>query len=275
MKKLGLSGHLSMPVQGGAASPTCEPGTCVWSPAENALMCWDGSTWEKLGGDAGAGPQGPAGPTGAAGPAGPQGPPGSNGAAGGQGPAGATGSQGPQGPAGTNGAAGAQGIQGIQGIQGPQGTAGAQGPAGPAYATRVVLGGDISSSVTALGDATGLSFAVTSGVRHRFCFWVVFRSAALTTGIQLSVNAPAATLLAYNAIIPITATTQVLGNRRAVNVASVGTGVDVVNSDLLATVEGVIVPSASGTLALRYSSEVAASAVTMRAGSHGELVILD
>lgn len=142
-----------------------------------------------------------------------------------------------------------------------------------AVPSRAVLGSDISSSATSLGDATGLSFSVSSGVRYRFAFWVVFRSAATTTGIKLSVNAPATTLLAYNVAIPISAIADVLGYRRAVNVETIGTGVDAITADLLATVEGVLVPSANGTLILRYASEVAASAVTIRAGSHGELVI--
>jgi hypothetical protein len=131
-----------------------------------------------------------------------------------------------------------------------------------------------ANSATALADATGLSFAVVAGQVYRFQFWVIFQSAALTTGIQLSVNAPASSALAYNVAIPISATAQVLGFRRAVNVASVGTGVDAITANLLATVEGIIAPTASGTLQLRYSSEIAASAVTIKAQSCGELTTL-
>lgn len=267
MRKIGVTNALQpMPLANNATTPTGALGAHVWSSAETAQMCWDGSKWTVMGSVAGTpGPPGPAGPQGLPGATGSQGPSGASGA---------VGAQGPQGTSGTNGAAGAQGPQGIQGIQGPQGNAGSQGPAGPTYAARVVLSGDLVSSVTALGDATGLSFAVSAGARYRFVYYVVFRSAALTTGIQLSINAPASTLLAYNADIPITATTRVLGNRRAVNVASTGTGVDVISVDLLAKLEGVIAPSASGSLILRFSSEVAASAVTIRAGSHGELVTI-
>ncbi len=137
-----------------------------------------------------------------------------------------------------------------------------------------LLGADLTNSTTSLVDATGLSFSVVSGKTYRFKYYVVFQTAALTTGIQLSINAPTTTVLVFNVIIPITATTNVLGYRRAVNVATVGTGVDVINAQLLALVEGVIVPSANGTLILRYCSEVASSAVVIKAGSHGEIALI-
>jgi hypothetical protein len=57
-------------------------------------------------------------------------------------------------------------------------------------------------------------------------------------------------------------------------VATTGTGVDVISSNLLAVLEGIVRPTAGGTLVLRYSTEVAASGVTIKAGSCGELVTL-
>ncbi len=148
-------------------------------------------------------------------------------------------------------------------------------PLSAAAPARVLLAADLApNSAIALADATGLSFAVLANTYYRFKFWVVFQSAATTTGIQLSVNAPASSVLAYNCTIPISATTAVLGFRRAANVASIGTGVDVVASNLLAIVEGIVRPTAGGVLMLRYSSEIAASAVTIKAGSCGELITL-
>jgi hypothetical protein len=129
-------------------------------------------------------------------------------------------------------------------------------------------------TATALTDATGLSFAVVAGTFYRFTFWVVFQSAATTTGIQLSINAPTSDRLWYNVDIPLSATGRVLGNRRAVNVASIGSGVDAINVPLQARIEGHIRPTANGTLIVRYSSEIAASGVIVMAGSTGELVVL-
>lgn len=139
----------------------------------------------------------------------------------------------------------------------------------------VLLTGDISSSVTAFGDATGLSFAVRAGVTYRFGFHVLFQAAATTTGIALAMNGPSTpTIFGQNSDIPITVSTRVLNNRRGYDVTgNPGTGVDTAGATLLALVYGTITPSADGTLQLRYASEVATSAVTIKAGSSGWLEV--
>jgi len=139
---------------------------------------------------------------------------------------------------------------------------------------RILLGSDVSNSTTSLADATGLSFSVKNGVSYRFRFWVVFQTAATTTGCSLSVNAPSTSLLAYRVEIPTSASASVLGFKRAVNTATTGTDVDSATSNLLAFIEGVLVPSADGTLIVRFASEVAASNCTIKAGSNGDLIAL-
>lgn len=145
------------------------------------------------------------------------------------------------------------------------------GGGGLAY---TVLGTQRDSTVVALADCTGLSFAVVSGTRYRFTFYVKFQTAVNTTGIRLSLNGPATTALNYNVVIPTSATAQVIGFRRAYNVETVGTGVDTANLPLLATIEGTITPSANGTVVVRFGSEVATSNVSILAGSHVEVATL-
>lgn len=197
---------------------------------------------------------GPKGPTGLQGPPGPQGP------------------QGVPGTNGTNGTNGAQGPQGIQGVQG------VQGPAGPSILTTCKITVDLSpNSTVTMGDATGLSFAVANGTYYAYRFLVLFQTAAITTGIRLSVTHPAATLTAYTALIPAAAdavNALYSGWGTASDDAVVGTGVQAANTTYLATLEGVLLPSAGGTLQLRFASEVAASAVTVKRGSAGILTTL-
>jgi hypothetical protein len=91
--------------------------------------------------------QGVEGPAGPAGPMGPMGPAGATGATGASGAPGATGAAGPQGPAGPTGAAGAAGASGATGATG------AAGPQGPPVS---FLGGWLSGTSYAKGDAVSL-----------------------------------------------------------------------------------------------------------------------
>ena len=208
-----------------------------------------------------AGLPGPQGEPGEAGPQGPQGNPGTQGPVG---PKGDTGLQGPKGDAGS------AGPTGPQGNPGPQGSTGAQGPA---WATKAVLTTPANSSVITAAD-TGCALAIPAAGTYRFRFHVLFSSTALTTGLALTVNGPAAALLAYRVEVPISATASVVGHRTGYGQLTVGTAVAAINTVYLATVEGVVQTAAAGSLALQYASEIAASAVTVREGTCGELLAL-
>jgi hypothetical protein len=139
--------------------------------------------------------------------------------------------------------------------------------------TTVKLTADLTAqTTTTLADATGLSFAAAANTYYHFKFVVVFRTAATTTGIQLSVAAPATpTVFSAKASIAIAAdgaSGEWQGWITASNDAVIGTGVQAANTDYVAIVEGTIRTGATaGTVQLRYASEVAASAVTIRNGS--------
>lgn len=131
-----------------------------------------------------------------------------------------------------------------------------------------------TTSNTVLTSAAGLSFSVTAGRYYMFDFLVLFRTAATTTGIVLAVSAPAATRFGYTSDIPIaadgTAATR-HGWGTASDDLNVGTGVQAANTDYVAYVRGIILPSANGTIQIRFRSEVSASSVTVRQGSAGIL----
>ncbi len=255
---------------------------------------------------------GPVGPQGIQGVAGPQGSPGPQGIQGIQGligntgpagaastvpgPAGADGAQGIQGLTGPQGAAstvaGPQGIQGTQGIQGdtgltgdagPQGIQGVQGPASFVRTVRRLTAAHSSNVVattTVTDGTTPWSHAVVAGKTYRFQVVGLYQSAALTTGIRLSILPTTAVGnvvgLAWGAIGQGVVATGLDASLFAVATSTtvwpVGstiltTGVSVINSPHNIGMDFLFTCTTSGTLAIQAASEVAASAAQMNIGS--------
>lgn len=236
-----------------------------------------GGNWVDVTGASGPqGDQGPQGPAGANGAAGAAGATGAQGPQGTQGPQGPQGIQGLTGDTGAAGAAGADGAQGPQGNAGAQGIQGAQGDPGAGFAASVKLTADLAAvTATALADATGLSFSLTANHYYAFEFWIRFQSAATTTGAQFAINAPANTYLVYRVETSLTAAAAgapTMRTARAVNIGTASASVDAANADMLAIVKGIVRPTANGTLIVRQATEVAASGITVKAGSCGTLM---
>jgi hypothetical protein len=119
-------------------------------------------------------------------------------------------------------------------------------------------------------DVTGLLFAVVSGSVYRFKAQIIFQTGATTTGIALGLTCPTFTRLAAVVRIPTgidSATTEFQGYLTSSGDIVIGTGIETINTDFVATIEGIIIPSANGNVQFRYHSEVAASAVRIRSGS--------
>lgn len=124
-------------------------------------------------------------------------------------------------------------------------------------------------------NVTDLSFAVSAGVAYYFRFAVIFRSPTATVGIQLGLTFPAATVFSARACIPIAADgagCEIQGALTSSGDMVIGTAVPVINTDYTAIVDGVIVPTANGTLQLRAATETGVGPVTVRQGSCGLLM---
>lgn len=138
-----------------------------------------------------------------------------------------------------------------------------------AGSTFVFLASDVTNSdatPNTIADVTALSFPVTSGVTYKFKFYIVFTSAASTTGSRWSVSGPASpTLLNGQVTWSSAASTQVYGLVTAYDVPS-GPSAASATAGNVAIIEGVIKPSSSGTVIARFSSEIASSAITAKAG---------
>jgi len=126
---------------------------------------------------------------------------------------------------------------------------------------------DIVKSDTALADVTGLTFAVGVGT---FILEAVIMSlaAAATTGMTLAVNGPTLTYMQAAAEFYTTASAKATVAVTAYNTAMTSTAqlLTVTPQYLYAY----IVVSAAGTIAVRWSPEVAASA-TVKRGSFATL----
>jgi hypothetical protein len=135
---------------------------------------------------------------------------------------------------------------------------------------RAVLGSDVadSSGTCTFTNATGLSFSVTSGTTYRFRANITYTSAATTTGLGLAATGPSASLLSYTFSSPLTNNT-LGGGGGTGNSASgcIASAVSTASTGNTATIEGLITPTASGTLQLTFATEVGASAITIKAGS--------
>jgi len=130
------------------------------------------------------------------------------------------------------------------------------------------LGSDVvnnNATPDTLQDVTGLSFPVVAGT-YRFKAIVDYTSATTTTGSRWTINGDvAATRLAYSLRFPLTNTTNTAYNGVAyeagiVSATSLTTG-------NICMIEGMITVSGAGTIIVRFSSEVASSAITAKAGS--------
>jgi hypothetical protein len=138
----------------------------------------------------------------------------------------------------------------------------------------VLLGSDVinnNASANTIADVTGLSFSVTSGNTYKFKFVIAYTSAATGTGSRWSINGPATTFLYYYSNYSLTTTSITINQGlsgydvpAASNATSAATGSN------MTVIEGIIKPSANGTVIARFASEVSGSAITAKLGSYVE-----
>jgi hypothetical protein len=128
---------------------------------------------------------------------------------------------------------------------------------------------DQSSNSLAFADLTNLSFAVVAGVTYRFKIFCQFDVTNVATGTRWAVNGPAFTRLFYNVIW---SSGTGLNSNFAFNTydATSTTSNTHSVSNNCAIIEGIIVPSANGTLIARFACELTLTSVTCKAGSYIE-----
>lgn len=131
--------------------------------------------------------------------------------------------------------------------------------------TRTFLPNDVINNnavANTIADVTGLSFNVVANTTYYFRFFIVYSAAATTTGSRWSINGAAATFINYTSEYTLTATS-ITNNQgltgyntpAAASASSLATG-------NICIIEGIIRPSANGTVIARFASEVSNSAIT-------------
>jgi hypothetical protein len=129
------------------------------------------------------------------------------------------------------------------------------------------LAADVSNSTVTLASVTGLSFTAIANTTYLVELVGTFQSAAITTGIAIALDIPSGSV-SGQVIHPISATA-LGGTEQIADAATTGatTGVRAVatNVPILASFI-VVIGATGGAVQLQFRSEVAASAVTMKAG---------
>lgn len=138
--------------------------------------------------------------------------------------------------------------------------------------TNVILGADVvnnNASANTIADVTGLSFAVISGNTYRFRFLIAYTADATTTGSRWSINGPASpTLLMYRSVYSLTTTTITTNEGvSAYDTPAASNATSAATAANTAIIEGIITPSADGTVIARFASEVSGAAITAKLGS--------
>src|SRR3990167_7360314 len=128
---------------------------------------------------------------------------------------------------------------------------------------------------TAFQDISNLTFSVVNGTNYAFKFYIVFRSAATTTGFRFGLNCPTGTLDYFH-------TYQTIANSSTIGVATWLQRHDVTRDAMTATLatitagvdlvcifEGRYLCTQNGTFAPRVASELANNDLVIQIGSWG------
>jgi hypothetical protein len=139
--------------------------------------------------------------------------------------------------------------------------------------SRTVLTSGVSNNDAAGGwaDVTGLSFPVISGNYYRFKFFVIYAVNNVTTGTRWSINGPTNTVLGYRATYAGTTVANITTNNAVAYDNGTASASSPFTSGNTAIIEGIIRPSANGTVIARFAPEISAGvSVAALLGSYVE-----
>ncbi len=131
----------------------------------------------------------------------------------------------------------------------------------------IKLATDVANSSVTLADVTGLSFNAAANTTYLVEVLATMTSAALTTGVAMALDIPSGTVAGFG-LHPITAATTGSFEQIADSATTGATsGVRSANTNTPIRAKYMIaVGATSGPVQLKFRSEIAASAVTIKAG---------
>lgn len=136
--------------------------------------------------------------------------------------------------------------------------------------TVIRLDSDVSNSTTSFADITGLTYTTVANADYLFESYLIYTSAATTTGLAVGINGPANPTGVVGEWVAYTAaTTPAARQINSYDAAGATSGVIAATPNpQYAQFTAMLRTGANGGAAtLRFASEVAASAVTIKAGS--------
>ncbi len=140
---------------------------------------------------------------------------------------------------------------------------------------KTVLRSPVVNQTAAYADVTGLSFPVKSSVTYSFRFFIVYSVLDINNGSAWSINGPTATMSYMSQLSgdPPSGANHNYG-LNAYNLPASTTSNTAATTSNIAVVEGIITPSANGTVIARFMSESASHDLTALAGSYVEYMTL-
>lgn len=128
---------------------------------------------------------------------------------------------------------------------------------------------DQSNATTTLADVTELQRDLAAGQPYAVEWLLHFHSAAATTGFQFAVVPTAnPTRFAFTVEYQTSATAWATFTQTTpAGIMSVTSAAYVANAAIVCRVAGIVTPSVAGPIKLQFRSEIAGSAITVRAGS--------
>lgn len=117
-----------------------------------------------------------------------------------------------------------------------------------------------------LENLTGLSFSVQAGIAYRFYATIPYTSTSQNNGSRWTINTPTTTFLSYTSRYTLSATSETINYLSTPNAPSSCNN----NSNTggnLAVIQGMIIPSANGTVQVRFASQTGGQPITAKAGA--------
>jgi len=136
------------------------------------------------------------------------------------------------------------------------------------YRHKVILHSNIGSAASSnFQDVTGLSFNVVLGDTVRFEAYIIYSASATTIGSRWAINGPAFSLMSYSSSWTNTTSSVTSSNQNSYDAGSASNS-SATTTGNIARIFGIIIPSSSGTVIIRFAPETATlNGITVNAGS--------
>lgn len=144
---------------------------------------------------------------------------------------------------------------------------------GSQYARRyVALRQDQTFNSATVASVTGLAFTVQAGRRYSFRFDMIARTTDATKGLRATVTTP--TFTRFSAICRCMAGASGGGGEHQIEITASGTDAVFANftgadTDYIASIHGLILPTANGTIQVKVGIEATAATITIGQPSAG------